>query len=147
MNDKTADLTKVNSDLKLFLFTTDINFAQEAERSGVNSIIVDWEHKGKEERQKSYDTEVNFDTAEDVLSLSKNLKIPVTVRINSLGEHSAEEIAIALDNGAKIIMLPMARQVSEVEEFIRLIDGRAETLVQLLNVVDLAGLSRSLSGI
>lgn len=122
---------KVNSDLKLFLFTVDLLFAQEAEQAGVDSIIVDWEQKGKKERQSAYDTEVNSDTPADVLSLAHRLTIPITVRVNPLSSSTAEEISVALDHGATIIMLPMAQSSSDVKEFIRIINGRATTIVQL----------------
>jgi hypothetical protein len=117
--------------LKLFLFTTEISLAQEAEKAGVNSIIVDWEQTNKRDRQINYDTEINYDTREDVISLAEVLTIPITVRINPLSKNTSEEIEIALDSGARIIMLPMSESVSQVEQFINLVNGRAETLIQI----------------
>jgi hypothetical protein len=117
--------------LKLFLFTTDISLAKQAEQVGVDCIIVDWEQSGKRERQVIYSTEINSDTPEDVAALAEVLTIPITVRINPLHKNTTQEIQIALDSGAKIIMLPMAKNPSEVEKFISLVNGRAESLVQI----------------
>jgi hypothetical protein len=36
-----------------------------------------------------------------------------------------------LDNGAKILMLPMAHTVEEVKIFLKLVDGRAKTIIQI----------------
>ncbi|MFB2893475.1 aldolase/citrate lyase family protein [Aerosakkonemataceae cyanobacterium BLCC-F50] len=117
--------------LKLFLFSTDLSLAKQAETAGVDSIIVDWEQKGKGDRQTNYATEINCDTPEDVAALAEVLTIPVTVRINALDENSDREIKTAIDNGAKIIMLPMAEHPSEIERFIKLVNGRAETAIQI----------------
>jgi hypothetical protein len=105
--------------------------AFEAQRAGVDGVIVDWETKDKQLRQKNRPLETNFDTAQDAYNLSKILRIPVIVRVNQLGKHTSSEITCALDNGAKIIMLPMAQSVEEVKTFLRLVDGRAKTIVQI----------------
>jgi len=117
--------------MKLFLFTTDLNFSQKTENAGIDSIIVDWEVSGKEERQKRADLEINADTPEDVERLSKELKIPITVRINSFGDHTQKEIDCALKYGARILMLPMAKTLDEVNNFLAMVDGRAQTIIQI----------------
>jgi hypothetical protein len=117
--------------LELFLFTNDIRLAIEGEKAGVNSVIVDWEQNHKRERQRNHDTEINQHTPEDVRALSEILMIPVTVRINALHPNSDREIGLALDSGARSIMLPMAREPREVENFLQLVAGRAKTIVQI----------------
>jgi hypothetical protein len=117
----------------LFLFTTDLVLAQKAELAGINSIIIDWETMGKDARQANYDTEINDNSPEHISELVNHLKIPITVRVNSLGDHTSKEINLALDHGAKIIMLPMAKTAKEVETFIKLVNGRAKTLIQIEN--------------
>lgn len=126
------------SELLLFFFTTDPIAAQEAQNSGVDSIIVDWENHQKKYRQQDYSTEINHDTPEDVRKLSEQLSIPVTVRINALYPGTKLEIQKAIDLGARIIMLPMAQNHKEVEEFMNLVDGRAKTIIQIEtdNLVD-----------
>ena len=121
----------IEKSLKLFLFTTDLSLAKQAEAAGIDSIIVDWEQKGKNNRQTKYATEINGDTPEDVAALAKVLSIPITVRINALDENSDREIETAIDNGAKIIMLPMAEHPREIERFVKLVDARVETIIQI----------------
>ena len=120
--------------MELFLFTTETDFALKAEKAGIDSVIVDWEHIGKEERQRQYDTETNRDTPEDVHKLSKVLKIPVTVRVNKLGEHTPHEVGKAIENGARILMLPMARTIRDVETFLAIVSKRAKTIIQIETV-------------
>ncbi len=104
--------------LKFFLFNTDLELALRAEKAGIDSIVVDWELKGKEKRQQGYDLEKNTDTPQDVRILSSHLKIPVTVRINSLWKNTSVEVETAIENGAKNIMLPMAKSADEVKQFL-----------------------------
>mgnify|MGYP002071098654 CR=1 FL=1 len=113
------------------MFTTNLLLAFKAEQAGVDGVIVDWESRGKQARQKNHPLETNIDTPQDVYNISKELKMPVIVRVNPLGTHTASEITCALDNGAKIIMLPMAQSITEVKTFLKLIDNRAKVIIQI----------------
>lgn len=117
--------------MKLFLFTTDVELAQEAEKGGIYSVIVDWENKGKLSRQNGHDLETNSDTAADIVRLKKATKLPITVRINPVDQDTSSEVALALESGAEIIMLPMARSAREVQTFLEIVGQRAKTLVQI----------------
>jgi hypothetical protein len=117
--------------LELLLFSTDPRLAVTAERSGVDGFIVDWECKGKSERQRGQDMEVNADTPEDLSNIVAAVNRPVIVRINGIGKHSKEEIDLALELGANGVMLPMAGCAQEVESFLDLVEGRARTIVQI----------------
>jgi hypothetical protein len=117
--------------MELFLFTTSAALALKAENAGIDSVIVDWEYIGKEERQRQYDTETNFDTPEDVNKLSRVLKIPVTVRVNKLGDYTPREVDCAIANGARLLMLPMARMIDDVKNFLKIVSGRAKTIIQI----------------
>lgn len=117
--------------LRLFLFTADLDTALRAEAAGVNSVIVDWERHGKPARQRGHDTEINDHSAAAVSLLSSRLGIPVTVRLNPLHGGTRAEVQRALDGGASTLMLPMARAPREVEAFVRIVAGRARTLIQI----------------
>lgn len=93
--------------------------------------MVDWEEVGKIERQIGKGLETTCDTIEDLRTLSSNLKIPVSVRINALGDQTQSEVDTALNNGAKNIMLPMANTIKEVKEFLKIMDKRAKTIIQI----------------
>ena len=117
--------------LKLMLFTTDPAVAREAEQSGVDTFIVDWESKDKAARQHLYDTEINNATPRDVARLSKEVTRPVVVRINAYCSTTTDEVQCALDHGAGGLMLPMARTIGDVERFLEIVGGRAFTIVQI----------------
>lgn len=117
--------------MKLFLFTTDLAFAKKAAQGGVYSAIVDWESKGKENRQNGHDLEINTDTVADVRRLKLQLTLPITVRINPLDTQTSTEVELALQAGADIIMLPMAKKANEVKAFLDIVRHRAKTLVQI----------------
>ncbi len=110
--------------MDLFLFTTDVDYAQEALAAGVDGLVVDWEHLGKQQRQAGADTEVNHDTVEDLLRLRRSIDAPVLVRIHAAGEGSKREVEEAIDGGATEILLPMVRRIDDVARVLALIEGR-----------------------
>lgn len=121
--------------LNLMYITNNPDVAKIAEESGVDRIFVDMEYIGKGERQGGMDTVQSHHTIEDV----KNIKSALTtsellVRINPIHRAhkgvmgSKEEIDAVIEAGADVIMLPYFTTVKEVEEFIRLVDGRVRTL-------------------
>lgn len=116
--------------LRLFLFTKDPATAVAAERAGVSSAIIDWEEQGKHDRQAAHDTEINLDTVDDLRRLAPSVSMPITVRVNG-GDRALTELEVALDAGARILMLPMATTAAEVERFVSRVRGRAETLIQI----------------
>jgi hypothetical protein len=118
------------SGLELFLFASSIEFARRAADAGVTSLLIDWENQAKHERQTGHDTEINHHTVADLTALVKVVSAPVTVRINGLPA-GATEIETALEHGAKVLMLPMAKSARDVEKFLERVAGRARTIVQI----------------
>lgn len=113
--------------LELVLFE---NEAEEARRylpDGISSFIVDWEILGKASRQEGFDTEIRPGTAADLEGIAAVPGARAWCRINPYGAHTAPEIEAALAGGARVILLPMATSLGEVEAFIDLVDGRCET--------------------
>jgi len=108
----------------LMLFSTDVPFIREAVEAGVDGIIVDWEQRGKPARQASADTEINYDTPEDLCRVRQATTARVICRINGVCETTKEEIEIAIGEGADEILLPMVRAAREVEAVLDLVDGR-----------------------
>jgi 2-keto-3-deoxy-L-rhamnonate aldolase RhmA len=117
--------------MKLFLFTTDLVLAQKAQDAGIDYVLVDWERKGKTDRQAGHDLEINKDSPEDVRRLSQNLDIPVTVRVNPIGDYTADEVGLAIECGAKVIMLPMSKSINDVKKFLNIVNNRTKTLIQI----------------
>lgn len=134
--------------LKLMYITNRPEIAQIAESAGVDRIFVDMEYIGKSQRQGGMDTVQSHHTVEDVATVKNAITTAeLIVRVNPIhGEtqefcSSEEEINDVIANGADIIMLPYFKTAAEVREFVRLVDGRARTLllvetVEAVNDVD-----------
>ncbi len=108
----------------LTLFSTDAAFIKKAVSAGVDEIIVDWERRGKAERQSGFDTEINADTVADLRLVRSSTRAKVICRINQSGPTTGEEIEQAIEGQANEILMPMVRSVSEVEAALKRSDGR-----------------------
>ena len=124
--------------LKLMYITKRPEVAQIAEAAGINWIFVDMEFIGKDSRQGGLDTVQNHHTIDDIRTIKNVLNgAEVIVRINPIHNElpdyrsSMEEINGAIAAGADILMLPFFHTVEEVNEFIRLVGGRAKTCLLL----------------
>ncbi len=120
------------SPLSLFLFTQDVTLATRAAAAGVDGLVIDWERAGKTERQSGYSTQINLDTIDDLMRLRRALPaMPIIVRVDSAPDTIGEQIDRAISGGATLLMQPMARTARDVEWFLRRVDGRADTIVQI----------------
>lgn len=134
--------------LKLMYITNNPDVALIAEASGVDRIFVDMEYIGKTLRQGGMDTVQSHHTLDDINRVSKVLtKAELLVRINPIHDASSkyisskEEIDKAIEYGAQILMLPYFKTAREVQQFIALVDGRAQTMPLLetpeaVNIID-----------
>ena len=103
-----------------------------AQKYGVDRIWVDLEYKGKEERQRGMDTVKNHHTIKDVQKMRPFInKSELLVRVNPWNDESINEINAVIESGADIVMLPMWKSVSEVKEFIHIINGRVKNILLL----------------
>ena len=121
--------------LKLMYITNRPEIAQIAESAGVDRIFVDMEFIGKDIRQGGMDTVQSHHTIEDIKNISNAInQAELLVRVNPIHDEldnymsSKEEIDLAIENGAKVLMLPYFKTVDEVSTFISLVDGRAKTM-------------------
>ena len=126
--------------MDLFLFTTDVEYAQGAIAAGIDGLVVDWEHLGKQQRQANADTEINHDTLADLVRVRRSIAAPVLVRIHAAGEHTAREVEEAIDGGATEILLPMVRRIDDVARTLERIEGRCGLgiLIETKDAVSLA---------
>ena len=120
--------------------------AEIIEQAGIDWIFLDMEFIGKNARQGGLDTVQNHHTVKDVASVKAAVKTAkVLVRVNPIHEtlsdypSSEDEIEASIEAGADILMLPFFKTVEEVKEFVRLVDGRAQTLL-LLETVEAASI-------
>ena len=124
--------------LKLMYITNNPQIATIAEDCGVDRIFIDMEYIGKEERQAGLNTVKSHHTIADIVNIRSVISSSeLLVRINPIHEKtnnygsSKDEIDSAIDAGADILMLPMIKNVRQVDEFVRLVGGRAKTMLLL----------------
>ncbi len=110
--------------MELYLFSTDIDYVHEALAAGIDGLVVDWEHLGKELRQWNADTEINHDTPADLERVRRATDAPILVRIHAAGGQSAREVEEAIGGGATEMLVPMVRRVEDVERVLELVRGR-----------------------
>jgi hypothetical protein len=139
----------MNPRFGLALFTTDPALIHRAVASGVDSIVVDWEHIGKEQRQSHADTQINQDTLDDLQRVRASTEANVICRINRYGATTVEEVEQAVGAGADEVLLPMVQTAEEVEVVLDLASGRCgvgiliETVAAVARAEELAGLPLS----
>src|SRR5437660_3575126 len=108
----------------LFLFSVDPEQVRTITAAGVAGIVVDWEFKGKEDRQKCANTEINRHTLEDLKNVRTAASSKVICRINRFSAEVKEEIELAIHAGADEILLPMVEGLAEVEQALAQVAGR-----------------------
>lgn len=106
--------------------------AQIAQEAGVDRIWIDLETLGKEERQAGLNTVKSKHSIADIRKIRPLLdKSELMVRVNPLNPESRKEIDEVVEAGADYIMLPMYHTAEDVAEFIRMVGGRAKTMLLL----------------
>lgn len=122
--------------LKLMYITKDPEVARIAEEAGVERIFVDMEYIGKSDRQGGMDTVQSRHTPADAAILRRTLtRAELLVRCNPIHEATAaygsseDELNAIIEAGADVIMLPYFKTAEEVRTFVRLVGGRARTML------------------
>lgn len=121
--------------LKLMYITNSPEVTRIADNAGVDRIFVDMEYIGKALRQGGMDTVQSHHTFRDISAVKHAVcHSKVMVRVNPIHDafsdysSSQDEIDGAIDAGADILMLPYFKSVSEVEQFVCMVNGRVMTL-------------------
>ena len=93
----------VSQAFQLFLFSTDKDVILPAVAAGISGIVIDWENKGKYERQYGIDTQINYDSPETLQYVRSVTDAHIICRINRnvCLRECKEEISLALDGDAK----------------------------------------------
>jgi len=111
--------------MEILLFSHDQPYSAAAIAAGMGAVIVDWEWSGKPERQIGNDTQINRGTLHDLVTVGEVAAGRLICRINNTDEGRRNECRLAIEHGASEIWLPMVRDVVEIEECLRSIDGDA----------------------
>ena len=134
---------------RLTLITNDPALAGGADRAGVDVVGVDIERLNKPARQGHIrDARISDHELSDLKRLAAVVRAAALfARLNPPHEGSRDEIDSAIANGASVLMLPYFFSASEVEGFVRLVDGRArvvlllETAAAVVRLHDILGVS------
>ena len=110
--------------MHLFVFTVDPVRAHDVVAAGAAGVIVDWERRGKARRQQGQDTQINEDTAADLVAVRSATGGRVLCRVNGAGPWTADEVALAAELGADEVLLPMVRTPADVDAALRAAAGR-----------------------
>lgn len=125
---------------ELVLFSKDPFFIPKAVASGIQCIIIDWENIGKAQRQARADTQINYDTLDDLRLVRACTGARVICRLNSYGPTTLAEVEQAIGAGADEVLLPMVRKVEEVKSVMEMVGDRCGVgiLVETMAAVRLA---------
>jgi len=129
----------------LLLFSVIPQVINKAVAGGIRTVIVDLEKRGKQKRQKGYDTQINEHFLKDIKEVKENTSARVITRINPYWVKTVIEINTAIEYGADEILLPMVRSVAEVEQSLQIIGDRCQLGI-LIETVDAVRISKELSG-
>lgn len=111
----------------------------------MDRIFLDLEIFGKRERQGHLDTLISSHLIDDLKALRPVVPSGrLLVRINPIHDGTEEEIDRVIANGADILMLPMYRDLNEVNRFCQAVDGRAKTCLLLETIGAMETLEASL---
>lgn len=132
--------------LKLMILCDDPESAQIAENAGIDRIFYDLEYIGKAERQHGRNTVKSNNNIEDLPALREVIKkSELLVRTNPIHAYSKEEIDKAIIYGADILMLPMAIDQHDVEQYVIMVAGRAKVCIMVETAAAMARLDKIIS--
>ena len=113
---------------------------------GLAGVVVDWERRGKRERQVGVDTQIGTDTRDDLRRLRGATDARILCRIEGFGPTTKDDVEGAANGGADEVLLPMVRGPREVEAVLEQVRGRmgvgilVETVDALRTLEDLSRL-------
>ena len=112
--------------LELIQITNDPAFARRCDAIGGFRLFVDLERLGKAQRQAGRNTFISAHEVGDVGRVKAVLRQSrLMVRVNPPHAGSSAEVEAALAAGADMLMLPMFSTAAQVQQFSRLVAGRA----------------------
>lgn len=137
-------------EFELMYITNDSHMAKTLERVDVDTVFIDLETLGKEERQKNLNTVKSQHSIDDIVRIKQAINsINLLVRVNPLNIGTKNELEEVLAAGADTVMLPMFRDAQTAGRFIKMVDGRAkvnlliehiDAINDLDNILELEGI-------
>lgn len=133
----TGDMTRAAT-MELMVVEHHADRVRELVACGLRTFLVDWEHLGKDARQRGFDTEIRPATLDDLRRVADVPEAVAWCRLNRFGSHTASEVDAAIGAGAHGLFLPMVTRPAEVHSFLALVGGRAAAGILIETVEGLA---------
>jgi len=121
----------MKSNFELFAFYSNARTLDKLIEANIDGIVVDWENKGKSNRQDLYNTQVNEHTAKDLEIVGKKGVKNLICRINGPEYWSKEEIDLAIELGVSELLVPMIKSVDEVKFVLDCVKNRVKISLML----------------
>lgn len=132
--------------LKLMILAADPDAAAEAQAAGIDRIFYDLEYIGKAERQQGRNTVKSNNNIDDIPAVRKVVSTSeLLVRTNPIHAYSKAEIDKAIGYGADILMLPMVIDHHDVEQYVEMVNGRANVCIMIETAASMARLDKILA--
>lgn len=132
--------------LKLMILAADPQSAIDAQNAGVDRVFYDLEWIGKNERQHGRNTVKSNNSIDDIPAVRAVLdKSELLVRTNPIHAYSKAEIDKAIEYGADILMLPMAMDQHDVEQYVDMVAGRAKVCIMIETAAAMARIDKILA--
>ena len=100
--------------MNLLLFYSNKSLINRIATKDITGIIVDWERKGKEERQIHYNTEINIHDKKTLVEARSIRNKHLICRVNGGPHLGLDEISTAISLGADEILIPMVTHPNEI---------------------------------
>lgn len=114
--------------MNFLIIEKEVERALKFEKIGIETIFIDLEQLGKQERQGHVDSVKSKHKLSDIVKIKASLKkSEILVRIDPINPNTKKQIDDVILAGADIVMLPFFRTYAEVEYFFGCIDGRVKT--------------------
>lgn len=132
--------------LNLMILCNDAESALAAQKAGIDRIFYDLEYIGKAERQHGRNTVKSNNSVDNLPCLRKVITTSeLLVRTNPIHAYSQEEINKAIKYGADILMLPMTIDQHDVEQYVRMVNGRTKVCIMIETAPAMARLDKILA--
>lgn len=131
---------------KLMILCDDPKSAIDAQNAGIDRVFYDLEYIGKAERQHGRNTVKSNNSIDDIPAIRKVVTTSeLLVRTNPIHAYSQAEIDKAIMYGADVLMLPMVMDQHDVEQYVRMVGGRAKVCIMIETAAAMARLDKILA--
>ena len=132
--------------MKLMILAADPQSAIDAQNAGVDRIFYDLEWIGKSERQHGRNTVMSDNSIDDIPAVREVLReSELLVRTNPIHAYSKVEIDKSVGYGADVLMLPMAMDQHDAEQYVEMVGGRAKVCIMIETAAAMARLDKILA--